>query len=45
MGFQAYARAVGYPDYFGREEYGNDDDFDGNWAIWDEEFLHSLLIR
>lgn len=39
MGFQAYARAVGYPDYFGREEYGNDDDFDGNWAIWDEEFL------
>ncbi len=39
MGFQAYARAVGYPDYFGREDYGNDDDFDGNWAIWDEEFL------
>ncbi|ADV42566.1 LTA synthase family protein [Bacteroides helcogenes] len=39
MGFQAYARAVGYPDYFGREEYGDDNDFDGNWAIWDEEFL------
>lgn len=39
MGFQAYARSVGYPDYFGREEYNNDDDFDGNWAIWDEEFL------
>lgn len=39
MGFQAYARSVGYSDYFGREEYNNDDDFDGNWAIWDEEFL------
>ena len=39
MGFQAYARSVGYTDYFGREEYNNDADFDGNWAIWDEEFL------
>ena len=39
MGFQAYSRSVGYTDYFGREDYGNDADFDGNWAIWDEEFL------
>lgn len=39
MGFQAYTRATGYTDYFGREEYGNDKDFDGHWAIWDEEFL------
>ena len=39
MGFQAYARAVGYPEYYGREDYNNDVDFDGNWAIWDEEFL------
>lgn len=39
MGFQAYARACGYKDYFGRSEYGNDNDFDGNWAIWDREFF------
>ncbi len=39
MGFQAYSRSVGYTDYFGREDYGNDEHFDGNWAIWDEEFL------
>lgn len=39
MGFQAYARSVGYPDYFGREDYNNETDFDGSWAIWDEEFL------
>ena len=39
LGFQAYARAVGYPEYYGREDYNNDVDFDGNWAIWDEEFL------
>lgn len=39
MGFQAFARSAGYQDYFGREDYGNDADFDGNWAIWDEEFF------
>lgn len=39
MGFEAYAKASGYTDYFGRTEYGNDRDFDGKWAIWDEEFL------
>lgn len=39
MGFQAYARSAGYTDYFGRSEYNNDKDFDGRWAIWDEEFL------
>lgn len=39
MGFQAFARSVGFQDYFGRTEYGNDADFDGNWAIWDREFF------
>jgi phosphoglycerol transferase MdoB-like AlkP superfamily enzyme len=39
MGFQAYAKAAGFQDYFGMTEYGNDKDFDGTWGIWDEEFL------
>ena len=45
MGFQAFARATGFTDYFGRTEYnedkrtGGDRDFDGTWAIWDEPFL------
>lgn len=45
MGFQAFARATGFKHYFGRTEYNEDphfngdDDFDGTWAIWDEEFL------
>lgn len=39
MGFEAYAKASGFHDYFGRTEYDNDKDFDGNWAIWDEPFL------
>lgn len=39
MGFKAYSNSVGYQEYYGRESYGNDADFDGHWSIWDEEFL------
>ena len=39
MGFQAYAKIAGFDDYFGYDEYPNKHDFDGTWAIWDEEFL------
>ena len=45
MGFHAFARATGFQRYYGREEYNadpnfhGDDDFDGTWAIWDEEFF------
>ena len=45
MGFHAFARATGFQHYYGRDEYGadpnfgGDRDFDGTWAIWDEEFF------
>ena len=45
MGFHAFARATGFQRYYGRKEYNadpnfhGDDDFDGTWAIWDEEFF------
>ena len=45
MGFQAFARTSGFQHYYGRTEYdadsrfGGDADFDGTWAIWDEEFM------
>jgi phosphoglycerol transferase MdoB-like AlkP superfamily enzyme len=39
MGFDAFASLAGYDAYFGRKEYNNETDFDGNWGIWDEEFL------
>ena len=45
MGFQAFARTTGFSHYYGRTEYeadsrfGGSADFDGTWAIWDEEFL------
>ena len=45
MGFHAFARATGFQRYYGRDEFNDapdfdgDKDFDGTWAIWDEEFF------
>ena len=51
MGFQAFANATGFKAYYGREDFnadsrfGNDDDFDGTWAIWDEPFLQYYGVK
>lgn len=51
MGFEAFAHHTGYKDYFGRTEYNQDkrfhgdDDYDGMWAIWDEEFLQFYALK
>ncbi len=39
MGFDAFANLAGYDNYYGRTEYNNEKDYDGNWGIWDEEFM------
>lgn len=39
MGFQAFANSCGFDEYFGKDEYGNDSDYDGIWGIWDHKFL------
>ena len=39
MGFQAYARSAAFQQYYGLDEYGNRQDFDGTWSIWDEPFM------
>ena len=51
MGFQAFAAATGYDDYFGRENFdedprfGGEKEFDGTWAIWDEPFLQYYAAK
>ena len=51
MGFQAFSRATGFQEYYGREDYvtdkrfGGDNDFDGMWAIWDEPFLQYYATK
>lgn len=39
MGFNGFASLAGYDNYYGRSEYNNEKDYDGNWGIWDEEFF------
>lgn len=39
MGFDTFAKLVGIEKYYGRREYNNEIDYDGNWGIKDEEFL------
>ncbi len=51
MGFQAFSRATGFQEYYGREDYnedtrfGGDQDYDGMWAIWDEPFLQYYAMK
>lgn len=39
MGFDRFSRRAGFKNYFGRIEYGDDDDYDGQWGIYDGPFL------
>jgi arylsulfatase A-like enzyme len=39
MGFKAIMNLMGVEHYYGKDEYNNDDDFDGLWGIWDEPFF------
>lgn len=39
MGFQSFAKSIGFDDYFGMDEFNDKSCFDGIWAIWDEPFF------
>ncbi|GAD08299.1 LTA synthase family protein [Porphyromonas crevioricanis] len=39
MGFDAFAKQVGFREYYGMNEYPEKNDFDGTWGIWDKPFL------
>lgn len=39
MGFDSYTHMVGFDHYFGRNEYNDEKDYDGEWGIRDEEFF------
>jgi phosphoglycerol transferase MdoB-like AlkP superfamily enzyme len=45
MGFWAFLRQAGYEQYFGKNEYNNDTDYDGVWGIWDEPFLQFMAQK
>ncbi|WP_117884598.1 LTA synthase family protein [Aureibaculum luteum] len=39
MGFLGFGNILGFDHYYGMTEYANDEDDDGFWGIWDEEFM------
>jgi phosphoglycerol transferase MdoB-like AlkP superfamily enzyme len=39
MGFDAFCKSAGFDNYYGKNEYPVETDFDGSWGIWDEPFL------
>lgn len=39
MNFDIFSQQVGFDDYYGRDEYNNDDDYDHKWGIFDGPFL------
>lgn len=39
LGFDRFTRRAGIKNYFGRIEYGDDSDYDGQWGIYDGPFL------
>lgn len=43
MGFQAYSQLAGIARYIGRNEYPDQNDYDGNWGIFDEPFLQFCI--
>ena len=51
MGFLAFAKKIGFQNYYGREDYDSDSrfggeaDFDGNWGIWDEPFMQYYCAK
>ncbi|MEP7265727.1 MAG: LTA synthase family protein, partial [Bacteroidota bacterium] len=38
--FDSYTKAAGFDHYYGKNEFGNDKYFDGNWGIYDHVFFN-----
>ncbi len=45
MGYTSFTKLAGFQHYYGMDEYGNSDDFDGIWGIWDHKFFDYYADR
>ncbi|MBK8498080.1 MAG: sulfatase-like hydrolase/transferase [Flavobacteriales bacterium] len=43
--FDSFSKACGFDRYYGKDEFGNDDFYDGHWGVYDEEFLQFAAER
>lgn len=39
INLDSYAMLAGFDKYYGKNEYNNNEDFDGYWGIWDAPYL------
>lgn len=45
MSLDALCAMTGFDLYFGRDQYPDQDDYDGNWGIWDEPYLQYVSSK
>jgi len=45
MGFDAFSHSAGFDNYFGKDEYPDQSDFDGFWGISDEPYLQYIAQK
>lgn len=45
LNLNSFAKLAGYDSYYGRSEYNNESDYDGQWGIWDEPFLKRVVTE
>ena len=45
MGFDSYVHFVGFDFYYGKDQYNNEEDFDGNWGIYDLPFFQYIAKK
>lgn len=43
MGFNSFTGSAGFDHYYGKDEYPDETDFDGNWGIFDEPYLQYVV--
>ncbi|MBP6455604.1 MAG: sulfatase-like hydrolase/transferase [Chitinophagaceae bacterium] len=43
MNFDAFCNLAGFDNYYSRETFNNEQEFDGKWGIWDEPFLQYMV--
>lgn len=40
MGFVSFSHLMGIDHYYGKDEFNNNNEFDGIWGIWDQPFMY-----
>ena len=40
MGFYQFSKKAGFDKYFGKEDYNNEEDYDGTWGVYDGPFFN-----